>query len=262
MIGTRRAETSQPRQLLAGAEIEHRSGIREMAHLHVVGRGQPADDRSERGSTRPTRVVGQWFESGDDRSERLGVAAVARKASAVRMISSEFASHASLVSPQAVMPWPPRMTPIASRVGLLHGGDLEAELEPRTPPRHPYDAVAEALLRQRLAVGRRRQRDPGVGMEMIDVRGVDESMHGGVDRRCCAAAPMEAVVEGGDHLVFSIDPGIDVGERAHAIEPKHGETFLRQRAEVAAGALHPQQLDRTIGDGIGPSPFAEVFPPA
>jgi hypothetical protein len=29
------------------------------------------------------------------------------------MISSEFASHCSLVSPQAVMPWPPRTTPIA-----------------------------------------------------------------------------------------------------------------------------------------------------
>ena len=44
---------------------------------------------------------------------------VARNASAVRMISSEFASHASLVSPQAVMPWPPRMTPIACGIGLL-----------------------------------------------------------------------------------------------------------------------------------------------
>ena len=32
---------------------------------------------------------------------------------AVAMISSERASHSSLVSPQAVMPWPPRITPIA-----------------------------------------------------------------------------------------------------------------------------------------------------
>ena len=29
------------------------------------------------------------------------------------MISSEFASHSSLVAPQAVIPWPPKMTPIA-----------------------------------------------------------------------------------------------------------------------------------------------------
>ncbi len=33
--------------------------------------------------------------------------------SAVSMISSELASHASEVSPQAVMPWPPRMQPMA-----------------------------------------------------------------------------------------------------------------------------------------------------
>ena len=33
---------------------------------------------------------------------------------AVAMISSERASHSSLVSPQAVMPCPPRMTPMAS----------------------------------------------------------------------------------------------------------------------------------------------------
>jgi hypothetical protein len=37
----------------------------------------------------------------------------ARKRSAVRMISRELASHCSLVSPQAVTPWPPRMQPMA-----------------------------------------------------------------------------------------------------------------------------------------------------
>ncbi len=74
VVGARRAETGQARQLLAGAEVEHRGGIGEVADLHVVGRRQPADDRRQRGSTGPTRIVGERLESGDDRAERLGVA--------------------------------------------------------------------------------------------------------------------------------------------------------------------------------------------
>ncbi len=35
------------------------------------------------------------------------------------MIVSEFASHSSLVSPHAVMPWPPRMQPIAGGLARL-----------------------------------------------------------------------------------------------------------------------------------------------
>ena len=37
----------------------------------------------------------------------------AMNASAVRMISRDLASHSSLVWPQAVMPWPPRIQPMA-----------------------------------------------------------------------------------------------------------------------------------------------------
>ena len=43
----------------------------------------------------------------------------ARNFSAVRMISSEFASACSLVSPQAVMPCPPRMQPMACGFAAL-----------------------------------------------------------------------------------------------------------------------------------------------
>ncbi len=195
-------------------------------------------------------IVGEWFESGDDRSERLGVAPSGQE----RFGGADDLERVRLARIARVSPCGDAVAAEddADRfgVGRVHGRDLEAELESRAPPRHPYDAITEALLGQSLAVGRRRQRDPGVRMEVIDVGGVDEAVHGRVDRRCCAAASVQAVVEGGDHLVFSIDAGIDVGQRADAIEPEHGETFLRQRTEVAAGALHPQQLDRSIGDGI------------
>ena len=40
VVGARRAESRQARQLLPGAEVEHRVGVGEMAHLRV-GRSTP-----------------------------------------------------------------------------------------------------------------------------------------------------------------------------------------------------------------------------
>ena len=75
--------------------------------------------------------------------------------------------------------------------------------------------------------------------------------------------PKQAVVERGDHLVLALDAGVDVDEGAQPVQPQHGEAGLRQRAEVAAGALDPQQLGRLRrSPGRSPSPLAEVLPPA
>ena len=127
----------------------------------------------------------------------------------------------------------------------LDRGDVEAELEPGPPPRHPDDAVAEALAGS--APRRRRPspaRCPESGCRWSTCGGVDEPVHRGVDRRRGAAPAVQAVVERGDHLVLALDARVDVDERAQPVEPQHGEARLGQRAEVAAGALDPQQLDR------------------
>ena len=170
---------------------------------------------------------------------------------AAAMISSERASHSSLVSPQAVMPWPPRITPIASGCSRLDRGDVEAELEARAPPGHPGDPAAEALAGQRLAVRRGRERDAGVGVQVVDVRRLDEAVHRGVDRRGGAALAERAEVERGDHLVLALDPRVDVAQGAQRVEPQHREARRGERAEVAARALHPQQLGRLPGDRVG-----------
>ena len=167
------------------------------------------------------------------------------------MIQSEFCSASSDVSPHAVMPWPPRMQPIACGFCCLDRGDVEAELEAGAPPRHPHDLLAEDLRRELLAVGGGRDRDARVGVQVVDVRGIDEAVHRGVDRRRGAALAVQAVVERGDHLVFALDAGVDVHEGAHAVEAQHREARLLQRAEVAARALDPQQLDGLAGDRVG-----------
>ena len=167
------------------------------------------------------------------------------------MIQSEFASASSDVSPHAVMPCPPRMQPIASGFSALIAAMSRPSWKPGATPRHPDDLAAEDLLRELRAVLRRRDRDARVGMQVVDVRGIHEAVHRGVDRRGCAALAVQAVVERGDHLVLAVEAGVDVHERAHAVEAQHRQARLGERAEVAAGALHPEQLDRLTGHRVG-----------
>ena len=179
------------------------------------------------------------------------------------MMSSEFASQASEVPPQAVIPCPPSTAPIASGWSFAIAAMIEAELEAGSSPRDPRDAIPETLPGQPLAVGGGRERDPGIRMEVVDVGGVDEAVHRRIDRRRRAPATMEAVVERGDHLVLALDARVDVDEGAQPVQPKHGETT----ASVSVPRSPPEPLThrRSMGrpvTGSTPAPFADVFPPA
>ena len=101
-----------------------------------------------------------------------------------------------------------------------------------------------------LAVRRGGEGDAAVGMEVVDVRRPDQRVHRGVDARRRSSAPVQAEVEGGHHLVLALDTGVDVHQRAEPVQPQHRQPAPAQRAEVAAGALDPQQLDRLGGDGV------------
>ena len=137
---------------------------------------------------------------------------------------------------------------------------VQAQLEAWTTPVDPGHTVAETSSRQGLAVSCCRERNPRVGVEMIDMRGVDESVHRRVDRWCRATPTMEAVVEGSDHLVLALDAGIDVCECAQSVEPQNGEAGLGQRAQVAARALDPEQVHRRAGHGVDPGSLGRGVP--
>ncbi len=70
-----------------------------------------------------------------------------------------------------------------AQVGL--GGpqrfDLEGEFEARPSPRQPGDLVAEAPLGQLRTVLCCGEGDHRIGVEMVDVVGVEQRVHGGVD---------------------------------------------------------------------------------
>src|SRR5699024_8552208 len=90
------------------------------------------------------------------------------------------------------------------------GGDVESELETGPAPRHPHHLVSENVLGELLAVGGGGDRDAGVGVQVVHVGGIHQSVHGGVDAGGGPALAVQAVVEGGDHLVLAIDARVDV----------------------------------------------------
>ena len=231
----------------------------------TIGRSceaMPADGRRERGGLGAPlgRASAAYPSSAGPNGS--GAPCSAMYAAAVSMIQSEFASDSSVVSPHAVMPWPPRMQPIACGVLRLDRGDVEAELEAGAAPRHPHDLVAEDLRRELLAVGGGRDGDARVGVQVVDVRRVDEAVHGRVDRRGRAALAVQRVVERGDHLVLAVDAGVDVDERTHAVEAQHGEA---RSVRVPRSPPEPLTQSSSTGSPVTGSvsvPLAEVLPPA
>ena len=95
------------------------------------------------------------------------------------------------------------------------------------------------------------------------MRGVDEAVHRGVDRRRGTALAVQAVVERRDHLVLALDAGVDVDERAHPVEPQHGEAGLG--VSVPRSPPEPFTQSSSTSSPVTGSvsvPLAEVLPPA
>ncbi len=191
----------------------------------------------------------------DDRTERLGIAVQVE----IRLRGLDDPTTVAL---RLVAGRTPRGDAMATEdhadrfdVRALHRGDVEAELEAGAPPRHPHDPVAVDVLGQLLTVDRRGDGDAAVGVQMVDMCGGHERVHGGVDRRRCAAGPVATEIEQRDHLVLARLARIHVDERPQPVEAKNGEAGFGERAEIAAGSLHPQQLDVLAGDGVDVDPL-------
>ena len=249
----------------AAEEVEHDVAVGVVADLRPVGRGQArgrAAGGRPPGRGAPPRAAARSPAIGGPNGSGRPCSAMNR--SAVRMISSERASHSAEVSPQAVMPWPPRIAPIASGCVAPDLGHVQAELEAGPAPVDPGHPIAEAA---RGSGPRRRRRVasaiPESGWRWSTWSALDEAVHRGVDRRRGAAAAVEAVVERGDHLVLALDardrrrPGRAGGRAAGRRGP----------ASVSVPRSPPEPLTHSSSTGVPvtgsmPVPLAEVLPPA
>ena len=116
--------------------------------------------------------------------------------------------------------------------------------------RSPKHACVEGF-----AVGRGRKGDARVGMQVVHIRGIDEAVHRRIDGRGSATATEQAEVEGAHHLVLALDAGVDLDERAKAIESQNGKAVLGERGQITTRALDPQQVDGASRDRIGRGPL-------
>ena len=137
------------------------------------------------------------------------------------------------------------------RVVRLDRGDVQAQLEPGPAPRHPDDLVAEDLLGQlprRRRRSRWRSRSRGAGGRRARRRPARAS-------RCRSTAPRRPCRAGSSRTPRPSRPRARrPGRRRPA--PAAGPAGARparlgQRAQVAAGALHPEQLDILAGHRVG-----------
>ncbi len=238
-----RPERGQARMLRPGEEVEHDLVVVEVPDLRAVGRGEAAHDRQQRRRPFAPLRLRQRSVAVDRRAERVGPAVLRDEP----LGGPDDVQRVRLARLGRLAP---RGDPVAAedaadgfRMVPADRRDVEAELEAGPPPADPGHPVPERLAGEGLAVRRRRQRDPGVRVEMVDVGRVDEAVHRGVDRRRRAAPPVEAVVERRDHLVLALDARIHVHQRAEPVEPEHRQPGVGERAQVPARALDPQQLD-------------------
>ncbi len=251
VVGAGGAEGGQAGMLGAGEEVQHGRGVGEVADLGDVGGGQTADDGGERGGAPAAFGLRQGLVAVNPRAERLGLAVAGQEG----LGGADDVQGVGLALLAGGAPGGDAVTAEDAadglRVGPLDLGDVQAELEAGAAPGQPRHGVAEAGGGEPFAVGGGGERDPGVGVQVVDVGGVDQTVHGGVDGRSRAALAVQAVLERGDHLVLLFHARVGVGEGAQAVQPQHGQARLGESAEVTAGALHPQQVDGLPRDGVG-----------
>ena len=224
----------------------------------------PADRREDRRRLGAPLRLGQRLVAGHDRRRTARrCRARSRNASAVRMISSEFASACSLVSPHAVMPCPPRMHADGLRVRRLDRRDVQAELEARaaaTAPRPPGRRSTPRSASPRRRRWPARSRSPGAGGRRARRRPARAS-------RCRSTAPRRPCRAGSSR---TRRPSRPRGRRPGRRRPARAAGPAAARpgsSPVSVPRSPPDPLTHTSSTGCPVTgsvsvPLAEVFPPA
>ena len=250
VVGARGAELDESVERGTGEEVEHDVGVGEVAHHPLVARGDGAKTGCQRGRLCSPLGRRERPTVGHDGAEGLRVAVGVDVGlggvddpAAVRLgFEAGGAPRGDAVAAEDA----------ADRLGV--GRRTAAMSRPSWNPgrRHGIQTTALAVdhLRERFAVGGRRDGDATVGVEVVDVGRGDEPVHRRVDGGRRAPAPVQAVVERGNHLVLPVLAGVDVDQGAEPVEAQHRQPLFAEGAKVAAGALHPQQLDIGAGGGV------------
>jgi hypothetical protein len=143
---------------------------------------------------------------------------------------------------------------VAARMFLDRLAQHQRQLESRPLPRDPDHApavLAIEFLQLLLAIRARRQRDRPVGVQMIDVRERQERVQRRVNRSGHPVLAERAERVEADHLVLVRLAAVARDQRLELVEVQHGKPGGRDRAQVAAAALHRHHPLRLAGQRIG-----------
>ena len=250
VVGTAGPEVHQVVRLRAGEEVEHHVAVGVVADLTAVAGGDSAQVREEGGGPALAVSLGPCGPGVVDRTERLVDRLLLQVCG--RLTDDPQAPLFDLLAGRAPGGQPVTAEDRADDVRI--GGQLAhrpSQLPAGPLPRHPRHRPAPDLVDQLLAVGGAGQGDDAVGVQMVDVPMVDQSVHGGVDRRRGTARSVAAVGEQPDHLVLVLDAAVDPVEADQPVTLEDREAVGRERAEVAAGALDVEQLHRVAAGRAG-----------
>src|SRR6201995_3735532 len=131
---------------------------------------------------------------------------------------------------------------IARRLLLNRPLHHHGELEPRTLPWHPDQLMsigAIELLHLLAPVGRGRQRDGTVRVEMIDMRIRKKAMQWSIDgsRNWIDAKSAERVEL--HHLIFAVGTAIELLQSQKFLHVEGGKASPLDAPQITAAALHP-----------------------
>ncbi len=93
--------------------------------------------------------------------------------------------------------------------------------------------------------------DDGVGVHVVDVVARDVGVERGVDRGGAGVEAEGGVGEVADHLVLVVGAAVEGFEGFELRHVEGGEAVELHRADVAAGALDPEDFDGFAGERVG-----------
>ena len=214
IVRTRGAQRAEARVFGTFEEVQDDGVVGEVPQLRFVRGRQPADDRGQRGGLRPPFRFRQGGVAREFRSERIGPAVLGDVLFGLLDDPQRVGFSLLAGSAQAVVPWPPRMVPMACGLASLIAAmsrpswnqdgttGTQATLFPKMPcvSASPSTAVAIAIPR------------PGAVVHMA--ASTDRAWR---SRSTAWRHPSRAtIIERRDHLVLTLDARVHVLQR---VEP-------------------------------------------
>ncbi len=256
VVGAGRAELRETRAVDAVDEAQHLRVVLHRAHEAPLDGDLAPEPREDLGQEAPPLVVREGRVPLPAEGPLAPVARLDVRRGPVDDLERGLVAGLVVVAPRAhaVVAEEDALRPGVRLDQRLHP---EADVEARPLPGDVEDLVPVHLAAEPLLVHGRGDRDHRVRVQVVHVPEGDEGVQGRVDRARARVQVEHAVAVELVHLVLDLRlrtallaRQVARLHRPHPIGIERGEAVALHRAQVAARALHPQDLDALAGEGV------------